>query len=50
VADLQSAAINHSATCAHPAKPSSAQPTSQPIKPVLRFETQIERVFNRLKE
>jgi hypothetical protein len=28
VADLQSAAINHSATCAHPAKPSQTRSTS----------------------
>ncbi len=49
VADLQSAAINHSATCAHPAKPSSAQPTSQPIKPVLRPRPRIERVSKTLK-
>src|SRR6202021_2253493 len=34
-ADLQSAAINHSATCAHSAQSSNAQHPSQPIKPVL---------------
>ncbi len=35
VADLQSAAINHSATCAHSASSSNAPHSSQPVKPVV---------------
>ena len=53
-ADLQSAAINHSATCAHPARPFRTQPSSQPIRPVKRFRAdpmpRIERGASTLKK